>query len=79
MEFLGGQKWKGKFKNTPKNEKNALNRQRAQKLYKKNKNKKLLGFIWHIHMLMHNAIGAKLLQGKWDKSCIHMYMHVFVL
>ena len=28
---------------------------------------------------MHNAIGAKLLQGKWGKSCIRMYMHVFVL
>jgi len=28
-----------------------------------------------IHMLMHNAIGAKLLQGKWGKSCIGMNMH----
>ena len=28
-------------------------------------------------MLMHNAIGAKLLQGKLRKSCIHMYMHKF--
>ena len=30
-------------------------------------------------MLMHNAIGAELLQGNLGKSCIHMYMHVFVL
>ena len=26
-----------------------------------------------------NAIGAKLLQSKWGKSFIHMYMHMFVL
>ena len=30
-----------------------------------------------IHMFMHNAIGTKLLQGKWKKSCIHN-VHAFI-
>ena len=29
-----------------------------------------------IHMSMHNAISAKLMQDKWGKSCIHMSMHI---
>ena len=36
----------------------------------------LLNAMPFIHKFMHDAIDAKLLQGKWGKSCIHMSMHI---
>jgi len=38
----------------------------------------LLNTMSFIHMFMHNAIGDKLMQGKWDKSCIHIPMHLWI-